>query len=112
MSVIYIIAMDVTLPYLATGFKVAKFERARQTCKRLFLKYLPSYPLAFGLSQNYEIFFNSKGYAFEKSIVIYCCPVKPAYNNLSSINLFINTRSSPRAAGGGVQNLSPVSSGG
>lgn len=78
MSVIYIIAMDVTLPYLATGFKVAKFERARQTCKRLFLKYLPSYPLAFGLSQNYEIFFNSKGYAFEKSIVIYyCCPLKP-----------------------------------
>ncbi len=76
MSVINIIAMDVTLPYLATGFKVAKFERARQTCKRLFLKYLPSFPLAFGLAQNYEIFFNSKGYAFEKSIVIYCCPLR------------------------------------
>ena len=104
MSVIYIIAMDVTLPYLATGFKVAKFERARQTCKRLFLKYLPSYPLAFGLSQNYEIFFNSKGYAFEKSIVIYCCPLKPEYNNQFIFNvpyLFISMRFPPRATSGG-----------
>ena len=111
MSVIYIIAMDVTLPYLATGFKVAKFERARQTCKRLFLKYLPSYPLAFGLSQNYEIFFNSKGYAFEKSIVIYYCPLKPEYNNQSSMYHAFYMKFSQRAAGGGVQNLSPVSSG-
>ena len=44
-------------------------------------------------------------------IFLYCCPVKPAYNNISSINLFINIRLSHRATGGGVSSFSPISSG-
>ena len=47
---------------------------------------------------------NYKGY--------YCCPLKREYNNLSSMYHTFYMRFSQRAAGGGVQNLSPVSSGG
>ena len=47
----------------------------------------------------------------QQSILNYYCPLKPEYNNLSSMYHTFYMRFSQRAAGGGVQNLSPVSSG-